>query len=136
MNNGYAPALYTITLMICTLAGSQPATALDQPTSTAVGRLFMSPEERRALDAGRSTPGDPNNPDAVVHAPNNSRVVLNGVLKRSAGPDVVWINGQRAGSGTTPVQVRRGPDSQNTVTLVDPDAGRSIKLKPGQSWTP
>lgn len=136
MTNGYAPALHTITLMLCALAGSQPAAALDQPSSTAIGRLFMSPEERRTLDADRSTHTDPNNPDAVTNTPENSRIVLNGVLKRSAGPDVVWINGQRAGNGTTPIQVRRGPDSQNTVTLVDPDARRSIKLKPGQSWTP
>lgn len=129
------PGLAATGLMIGLLAGNQPAIALDQQVSPALGRLFMSPEERRALDAARTPWRDPDAPETAV-APGNNRVVLNGVLRRSAGPDVVWINGQAAGGKDAPVQLRRGPDQQNTVTVADPANGRSIRLKPGQSWTP
>lgn len=129
------PSLAATGLMIGLLAGNQPAVALDQQASPAIGRLFMSPEERRALDAARTPWRDPDSPETAL-APGNNRVVLNGVLRRSAGPDVVWINGQAAGGKDAPVQLRRGPDQQNTVTVADPANGRSIRLKPGQSWTP
>jgi hypothetical protein len=124
-----------IGLLICLLAGSQPAIALDQQASPPLGRLFMSPEERRALDVARAPGRDPAAPEASV-VPTPSRVVLNGVLRRSAGPAVVFINGQAAGDKDAPVQVARGPDRQNTVTVRDAGDGRSVRLKPGQSWTP
>ncbi len=130
------PLLSALGLVVCNvLAGSQPAVALDQQMSTGLGRLFMTAEERRALDAARPLihPGDP---DAVASAPIGGRVVLNGVLKRSDGPPVVWINGRPAAGKDSPVQIRRGPDTQNAVTLRDPADGRSVRLKPGQSWTP
>lgn len=124
-----------IGLVICLLAGSQNATALDQQASPPLGRLFMSPEERRALDAGRAPWRDSEAPAASL-APTPDRVVLNGVLKRSAGPAVIFINGQPAGGKDAAVQVTRGPDRQNTVTVRDAADGRSVRLKPGQSWTP
>lgn len=145
MNNGklHASARYSrlrltpgvIGLAACLLASSQPAIAVDQQASPPLGRLFMSPEERRALDAGRAPWRDPATPEASA-APVPSRVLLNGVLRRSAGPTVVFINGEAAGDRNAAVQVARGPDNQNTVTVRDTADGRSVKLKPGQSWTP
>ena len=133
------PTAGVIGLIVCLfvglVAGSQPAIALDQQASPPLGRLFMSPEERRALDAGRAPWRNPEAPEAGV-APVISRVVLNGVLRRSAGPPVVFINGQTAGGKEAAVQVARGPDRQNTVTVRDAADGRSVRLKPGQSWTP
>lgn len=134
--NRLAPVLATLGLAAGMLAGSQPATALDQQASPALGRLFMSPEERRALDAGRAPYRNPDDPYTAAPASNTSPVLLNGVLRRSAGPAVVWINGQAAGSEDAVVQVRRGPDRHNTVTVFDPADGRSVSLKPGESWTP
>jgi hypothetical protein len=124
-----------IGLAICMLAGSAPSIALDQQAAPPLGRLFMSPDERRALDAARAPWHEPGTPEAAV-APTISRVVLNGVLKRSAGPPVVFINGQAAGDKDAAVRVARGPDRQNTVTVLDPAGSRSARLKPGQSWTP
>ncbi|MCB1596414.1 MAG: hypothetical protein KDI87_01765 [Gammaproteobacteria bacterium] len=130
------PVLSALGLVACNmLAGSQPAVALDQQMSPGLGRLFMTDEERRALDAARPSI-HPGNPDAAASAPIGGRVVLNGILKRSDGPPMVWINGRAASSKDSPVQVRRGPDTQNTVTLLDTADGRSVRLKPGQSWTP
>lgn len=131
-----SPALYALSLMLCMLCGSPPAVALDERVSPTLGRLFMTPEQRRELDASRPIHSDPDHPDAGIRMPGTSRVVLTGILKRSAGPDVVWINGHQAGSDKGPIQVRRGPDSHNAVTLLDAGNGRSVKLKPGQSWTP
>lgn len=134
--NGLAPVLATLALAAGVLAGSQPAMALDQQASPALGRLFMSPEERRALDADRTPYRNPDDPVTAAPAPNTNPVVLNGVLRRSTGPAVVWINGQAAGSKDAAVQVRRGPDRHNTVTVFDPADGHSVSLKPGESWTP
>ena len=136
MNSRLVPIPGVITgLVICLLAGSQPAIALEPQASAPLGRLFMSPEERRALDAGRAPWRDPAAPEASL-APAPGRVVLNGVLRRSTGPAVVFINGQPAGGKDAAVQVARGPDRQNTVTVRDAADGRSVRLKPGQSWKP
>jgi hypothetical protein len=134
--NRLAPVLATLGLAAGMLAGSQPATALDQQAAPPLGRLFMSPEERRALDAGRAPYRNPDEPDNATPAPGPSPVLLNGILRRSKGPAVVWINGQTAGGRDAVVQVRRGPDRQNSVTVFDPADGRSVSLKPGESWTP
>jgi hypothetical protein len=132
------PALCALSLMIGMLGSSGPAVALDQQVSPGLGRLFLTPEQRRELDASRPAHSAPGAPDAGLRLPAASHVILTGVLKRSGGPDVVWINGHqaRAGDDKAPVQVRRGPDSHNVVTLVAPADGRSVKLKPGQRWTP
>ena len=132
----HSALMSAISLMVCLFAVSEPATAADPLISPPLGRLFMTPEERRALDAARTPLADPNDPDAAIHVAAASRVFLNGVLKRSDGPDVIWINGQRAGSKDSALQLRRGPDKQNAVTLLDTADGRSVTLKPGQSWTP
>lgn len=132
------PVLCALSLMIGMLGRSQQAVALDQRVSPGLGRLFMTPEQRRELDASRPAHSAPGAPDAELRLPAASQVVLTGVLKRSGGPDVVWINGHQvlAGDDKAPIQVRRGPDSHNVVTLLDPTDGRSVKLKPGQRWTP
>jgi hypothetical protein len=133
---GLAPSRVAITgLLVCLLAGNQPVAALEPQAQATLGRLFMSPEERRALDAGRVPWRDADDPETSV-APAPSRLMLNGVLRRSSGPAVVFINGQPAGGKDAAVQVARGPDRQNTVTVLETADGRSIRLKPGQSWTP
>ena len=103
----------------------------------ALGRLFMTPAEREELDARRAS-GDeaPANTALVVEQAAPERILLSGILTRSSGPDVVWINGTQAGKATDPVLVRRGPDAAQRVTLADPAARATARLKPGQVWTP
>ena len=57
-----------------------------------LGRLFFTPEQRAALDAGK-----------LIQAPRSSRVpaargprevTLNGVVTRSDGESTVWVNGR------------------------------------------
>lgn len=105
-----------------------------------IGRIFLTPEQRVALDAAREsgdglqTPADqPAKPRAV--SPEEP-VVLNGVVRRSRGRDVAWVNGTRvSSSGTDGVRLRRGPDRHNQVTLEEA-GGTTARLKPGQFWIP
>lgn len=106
-----------------------------------LGRLFLTPDQRRALDELRGShapdPGTAlgNNP-LLAGMPTDHTVLLNGVVRRSHGPDVVWVNGARAGTDNNRlVQLRRGPDERNRVTLED-SRGTMARLKPGQFWDP
>jgi hypothetical protein len=105
-----------------------------------LGRLFLTPEQRHELDALR----DPNAPPTAMGLAGalpagtaaDRTVVVNGVVRRSRGSDVVWVNGARAGAAPgQPVQLRRGPDKNNRVTLQDAE-GAVGRLKPGQFWDP
>ncbi len=102
-----------------------------------LGRLFLTPEQRHELDALRdpNAPRSATGPVSTVTAADRT-VVLNGVVRRSRGSDVVWVNGARTGTAEgLPVQLRRGPDKDNRVTLENAD-GTVVRLKPGQSWDP
>lgn len=105
-----------------------------------LGRLFMTPEQRRALDVLRETGGDvltdAGSLESPVAAPLDRQVVLNGVVRRSLGPDVVWVNGSRTHGSDGRIRVRRGPDRSSRVTLEDAADGSTVRLKPGQFWEP
>ncbi len=83
-----------------------------------IGRLFMTPEERADLDALRALGNDA--VAATLGQPHpaspDQQVVLNGVVRRSRGPDVVWVNGARA--------------------TLEQASGALARLKPGQVWIP
>jgi hypothetical protein len=122
------------------LLGFLGLAALPGMAAEPLGRLFMTAEQRRELDALREPGGDVltdasrlAQPDA---APVESQVVLNGVVRRSRGPDVVWVNGRRTGEADARIRLRKGPDAANRVTLETPADGSSVRLKPGQYWEP
>jgi hypothetical protein len=112
-----------------------PASAADT-----LGRLFMTPEQRHALDSLRETGADSHATAGTLApagvTPVERPVVLNGVVRRSRGPDVVWVNGARAGAPDSPIRLRLGPDPSNRVTLEGAADGISVRLKPGQFWDP
>ncbi len=122
------------------LLGLLGLVALPASAADTLGRLFMTPEQRHALDTLRETgTGSPvaaGTPAPAGVAPVERPVVLNGVVRRSRGPDVVWVNGARAGAPDSPVRLRLGPDPSNRVTLEDAADGNSVQLKPGQFWDP
>ena len=116
------------------LAGGAPA----------LGRLFLTPEQRRVLDEQREAAisNAPESPDADT-PPGGLQpgrwVVLNGVIRRERGEPLVWINGQQVDSRTTAVghvQLRNGPDVQNRVTVEAGAEGATARMKPGQAWNP
>jgi len=122
------------------LLGLLGLAALPGGAAEPLGRLFMTAEQRQALDALRKPGGDvltnasgPQQPDAAAAG---SPVVLNGVVRRSRGPDAVWVNGSRTGAANARIRVRKGPDATNRVTLEAAADGSTVRLKPGQYWEP
>ena len=59
-----------------------------------LGRLFFTPAERNALDAGKFTA---TRERPALRGPRS--VTLNGVVKRSDGQFTVWVNGKSVGEG-------------------------------------
>jgi hypothetical protein len=122
------------------LLGLLALAALPGSAAEPLGRLFMTPEERRSLDSLREQGGDafaPASGEASSSTtPADRRVVVNGVVRRSLGLDVVWVNGNRTGAPDAPIRLRQGPDRANRVTLEDAADGTTVRLKPGQYWEP
>ena len=115
---------------------------------TRIGRLFSGPDQRIELDRLRSdvdfgTPvepvGDPAGPDArsgPEGGPSAFTVTFNGLVIRSDGHRVVWIDGVETVPGAvTPtgvgIEARHAPGARLRVRL--PDGRTSAVLEPGQS---
>ena len=111
-----------------------------------IGRLFSSPEQRIELDRMRNDPGPGVEAEPIVdragrdsrHEPAGNRpahaVTVNGVVLRSDGHRVAWIDGVETVAGTTtPAGVRieaQAPGGGLRIRL--PDGRASAALKPGQ----
>ena len=89
---------FLLSVAVLAIASFIPASAV----SETLGRLFFTPEQRNALDAGKRVQGPrPSGPE--IRAPRS--VTLNGVVTRSDGESTVWVNGraltERATSGVS-----------------------------------
>ena len=133
--------------------------------SDTLGRLFHSPESRAELEQKRGVKPAPQPQErvlkkAVVKAPKPTLplpdpIMLNGYVKRSDGPNTVWINHQpvRENSRIQSINVghiAKGHQSkknsllakQNSLNKIDqllikiPANGKVIQLKPGQRYDP
>lgn len=86
-----------------------------------IGRLFLTPEQRAALDARRRA----RVPDKPAAAPAVASPVtrVDGYVRRSGGPPTVWINGESV--------TDTAPDGGRVP--VDAGDGSRARLKPGES---
>jgi hypothetical protein len=78
----------TVAMLTCMTAFAQPLSVKPEQT-TKVGKIFLSPEQRLQID---QAPGSRNlnaEPDK-----GNSVNTINGVVRRSDGHTVVWVNGK------------------------------------------
>lgn len=110
-----------------------------------IGRLFLRPAERAALDVVRQNDKPP---EKIVHAGPPAEdetadvaaamVTVHGYVKRSDGKGTVWINGRPLQEQeTTPeVSVGRLRNDSDQVQIRLPGAGQTIHLKVGQSYNP
>jgi hypothetical protein len=94
-----------------------------------IGRLFTTAAERQQLDQARQRGGieapapGPAAPPPPPAAPAPAPVVVSGIVKRSSGAALSWVNGEVRGSSTAGYVVRT-PD------------GRTVTVKPGQQYDP
>jgi len=104
------------------LIAATPSGAAD-----AFGRLFFTPAQRNALDAGKSLA------KAAPVAPGPRNVFLNGVVTRSDAGRTVWVNG-KAYHDSSPdgIQVKTDPAAPANTEIRVRGRERRARLKVGQ----
>lgn len=136
----HAAALSLLLVGLATVLAVPMAARADETVD--LGRLFLTPEQRRELDEQRANPSsrvDTALPKDLLPARTAvaRRVVMNGVIRRGGAEPVAWIDGQPATRSVIAggrVHVHRGPDAENRVTLESAGTSGVARLKPGQSW--
>ena len=126
----------------CLAACSLAAVILSFPTAAQqqepMGRLFFTPAQRTSLDIARNQRA--RNTLATERteeqaAPVAQSITYGGMVRRSDGKNTVWLNNQpvhdREPVGGSAIVGQIRPDG--SVTLQNPQSGRSVELKPGQS---
>jgi hypothetical protein len=98
-----------------------------------LGRLFLTPEQRSALDARRKA-RLPDTPQAVI-VESAATTRIDGYVKRGNESSTVWVNGQAQAGGAQQEGLRVLPrrTDPSRVTVEIGDGERSIDLKIGQS---
>jgi len=97
-----------------------------------LGRLFLTPAQRTALDVRRAS-RVPDRPAATVVESSTTRV--DGQVVRSGGRSTVWVNGVAVREGAQSEGLRVGATSAgpDSVTLAVGDGERRVELKVGDS---
>ncbi|MCC6201396.1 MAG: hypothetical protein IT494_00150 [Gammaproteobacteria bacterium] len=119
-------------------------TAAPAVSASDLGRLFLHPEQRAALQqqrqaarAGASEPAQAPAKVSEIAAPEPSPVAVEGVVQRRGGRGTVWINGTNDYDGDParlPETVRVLPGGR--VGIGVNGARREIELRPGQVYDP
>jgi len=108
-----------------------------------LGRLFTTPQEREMLEALRRQPPKPQTEAAPVVAPAVEpapvvpNVTMNGLVRRSRGRGMVWVNGVTSLEGDLDSQgiaVDVGALRGTTLPVRIGNAPLAVGLKPGQTY--
>jgi len=102
-----------------------------------LGRLFLTPEQRAALDNARRNKIRAEALAATAakkpKIPPARSVTINGIVSRSDGESTVWVNGRPTeGQTEDGMKVTISPGSQSSVVLREPEKGKQVRLKVGQ----
>jgi hypothetical protein len=97
-----------------------------------LGRLFLTPAQRAALDLRRAS-RLPDKPAAVIVESPTARI--NGQVVRSDGRSTVWVNGAPVREGSQSEGLRVTPTSRTaeSVSLAIGEGDRRVELKVGES---
>jgi hypothetical protein len=97
-----------------------------------LGRLFLTPEQRAALDLRRAS-RVPDKPATVVVESPTARI--DGQVVRSGGRSTVWVNGQpvREGGQSEGLRVAPASPTADSVSLAVGEGSRRVELKVGES---
>lgn len=123
--------LKNLAILLALLMISEHAISEDEVEE--LGRLFVDVEQREKLEAVRRGTYE----KEVEQESRVSNVRINGVMMRSDGKNVVWINGENTLDGEPVKGVKVNPDATDSDTYnvqVQID-GKRVKLKPGQNWS-
>ena len=119
-------------LMMLVLA--LPATGIAAHFSeNELGKLFTTPVQRQKIDAFRKGKSI----GAVREQVSPSDVKIQGLVKRSDGKSVVWLNGQNTLNSSHVGGVRASAANKNIksdkvrVTINN----KTVRLKPGEVWS-
>ena len=124
--------------VVAALVGCLALPAFAQDTT--LGRLFLTPDQRAALDNARRNKIRAEAIAATVEhvekkprPPRTRSVTINGIVQRSDGESVIWVNGKPT-DGQTDDGMRVGvsPGSQGAVVVREPGEGRRVELRVGQ----
>lgn len=115
-------ALGTLFAALSVLVGA-PAAAEE------LGRLFLTPEQREALDARRRA-RLPDKPAAAATASPTTRV--DGYVQRSGGRSTVWVNGQSVAEDAPDASARIARGAPGVSLRLGED-GRDVRTQVGQS---
>ena len=121
-----------VALCCVVLAGGLSANASDAGAQE-LGRLFLTPEQRSALDARRKA-RIPDKPATVVVESPVTR--LDGLVQRGRGRSTVWVNGEPVPEGTQPegLRVQPGRNASGRVRVDIGETENRVDLKIGQSF--
>lgn len=120
-----------------------------ETTAQTVGRLFSTPMERELLDELRNAPPPvAPAPAPVVEAPPEPVLVrepeppevqnvrIDGLVLRSDGRNVIWVNGSAVQSGASTydgVRVEAKRAAGGSVRVVHAEGSSAAELRPGES---
>jgi hypothetical protein len=119
-------------LALVALAAAGPAGSA-QP----IGRLFFTPAERAQLDNARAQKRVPQPAAAaqpVDTRPETQVVTYNGIVRRSDGKSILWLNNKPADEkeALSGLAITGRVKADGGVTLQVPGSGSSVDLKVGQ----
>ncbi|HSS46973.1 MAG TPA: hypothetical protein VLL03_06125 [Burkholderiales bacterium] len=97
-----------------------------------MGRLFFTPAQRETLDNARR---QNIKIDVETEAPTLESISVNGVVKRSDGESIIWINNRPIKNQRAPGGIKITPRDTDRarVNVQFPQSGRNVDLKVGQS---
>ena len=110
-----------------------PCVAAAEYEVEGLGRLFIDPVQREKLEAvRRGTYKAETEQESRV-----SNVRVNGIMIRSDGDNVVWINGESTLGGISSEGIRVNPDATDARSYRVPVRidGKVVGIKPGQNWS-
>lgn len=149
-NESTATQSATTTATATATPSTPPTPAVAAPADAApLGRLFLTPDQRRALDELRDRKPQPApvaiapqaqpevepaapEPEAEPEPPVVSELTVNGIILRKNGLSAAWVNGAPILNGSMTregVVVRTG---RGGVRMVMPGGESTLRLKPGQ----
>jgi len=116
------------------LVGLALASRADEPP---LGRLFLTPQQRAALDNARRNrvraAAVAAAADKKPKPPPVQDVTINGVVRRSDGESTIWVNGHPTDGETDDgMRVVASPGEDNSIVVREPQKGRKVRLKVGQ----